>query len=139
MRIADAVCDLVSSGGTLRSNGLREVHTILESTSVLVKTTRPLSPEKKSDIDRLLQRIKGSQKAAQTKYIMMNAPRTALNTIKTLIPGMEEPSIMPLGDDGSRIAIHAVSVENIFWETMEQLKAAGASSILVLPIEKIIA
>jgi ATP phosphoribosyltransferase len=139
LRIADAVCDLVSSGGTLRSNGLKEVQTVLESTSVLVKTTRPLSTGQQSDIDRLLQRIKGSQKAAQTKYIMMNAPRTALKAIKDLIPGMEEPSIIPLGDDGKRIAIHSVSHENIFWETMEQLKSAGASSILVLPIEKIIA
>ena len=70
---------------------------------------------------------------------MMNAPREALDRIRKIIPGMEEPSVMPLGLDGARIAIHAVARENIFWETIESLKAVGASSILVLPIEKVIA
>lgn len=138
LKIADAICDLVSTGTTLRSNGLREVETILESESVLVQTRREISKQKSEDIARLLQRIEGVMKARQTKYIMMNAPRAALDQIRSLLPGMEEPSIMPLGSDGNHIAIHAVSHENIFWETMEKLKMAGASSILVLPIEKII-
>ena len=138
LKIAEAVCDLVSTGSTLRSNGLREVETVLESRSVLVQTRREISQAKAGEISRLLARINGVEHALRTKYIMMNAPRTALENIRSLLPGMEEPSIMPLGQDGSRIAIHAVSHENIFWETMEALKKAGASSILVLPIEKII-
>lgn len=137
LKIAEAVCDLVSSGATLRSNGLRPVETILESESVLV-STKALSPQKRIDIDRLLQRIEGVSLASQTKYIMMNAPRAAVAKIQSMLPGMEQPSIMPLGDDGDKVAIHAVSHETIFWETMEKLKKEGASSILVLPIEKII-
>lgn len=138
LHIADAICDLVSTGTTLRSNGLKEVDTILESESVFVQTRRSLSARKASEIQRLLTRIEGTMMAMQTKYIMMNAPREALARIRALLPGMEEPSILPLGTDESRIAIHAVSHEGIFWETMEGLKLAGASSILVLPIEKII-
>lgn len=138
LRIADAICDLVSTGSTLRSNGLREVETILQSESVLVQTKQPMSEQKQKDISRLLQRIEGVSRAKQTKYIMMNAPKSALPKIKTLLPGLENPSIMPLSDDSENIAIHAVSSENIFWETMENLKAAGANGILVLPIEKII-
>lgn len=138
LQIADAVCDLVSTGSTLRSNGLKEVAPILESQSVLIRTAKTLNPEREKDITRLLTRLEGSQRAAQTKYIMMNAPLSALPAIKKLIPGMEEPSVMPLNGSKDRIAIHAVASENIFWETMEELKEAGASSILVLPIEKII-
>jgi ATP phosphoribosyltransferase len=139
LKIADAICDLVSTGSTLRSNGLKEVETVLESESVLVRTRRPLGEVKQGEIDRLLQRIDSVRRAQQTKYIMMNASRCNLTRIRQLLPGLEEPTIMPLGGEGDRIAIHAVSHENIFWETMEQLKIAGASSILVLPIEKIIA
>ncbi len=135
LKIADAICDLVSTGATLRSNGLREVATILESESVLIQTKKR---EENSETARLVQRIDGVLKAAQTKYIMMNAPRAALPKIQALLPGLENPSILTLGGDGDRIAIHAVSHENIFWETMEKLKGAGASSILVLPIEKIV-
>ncbi len=139
LKIADAICDLIATGTTLRSNGLKEVQTVLESESVLVKTRRNLTGVKDAEIARLLQRIEAVQKAEQTKYVMMNAPRAALDTIRKLIPGMEEPTIMTLSGKDDRIAIHAVAHENIFWETMEALKAAGASSILVLPIEKIIA
>jgi ATP phosphoribosyltransferase len=90
------------------------------------------------DLARLMQRIHGVLRANRSKYIMMNAPRAALPKIQQIIPGMEEPSVMPLGTDGSKIAIHAVASEEIFWETIENLKAVGASSILVLPIEKVI-
>jgi ATP phosphoribosyltransferase len=138
LKIADAVCDLVSTGTTLRSNGLREVATILESESVLVQTKREISATKQAEIDRLMQRVDGTMQASQTKYIMMNAPREALTKIMSLLPGMDEPSIIPLGNFGERISIHAVSHEGIFWETMEELKRAGASGILGMPIEKII-
>jgi ATP phosphoribosyltransferase len=138
LKIAEAICDLVSTGSTLRSNGLKEVETILESESVLVRTKHKATPTKELEINRLLQRIDSVRRATQTKYIMMNASKNDLPKIRALLPGMEEPTIMPLGIDSDRIAIHAVSHENIFWETMEKLKLSGASSILVLPIEKII-
>lgn len=137
IKIADAICDLVASGETLRSNGLRAVENILTSEAVLVRGATSNATHD-ATIARLLQRIDGVMKATQVKYIMMNAPRAALAQIKTILPGMESPSIIPLGDDGAHIAIHSVAREEIFWETMERLKAAGASSILVMPIEKII-
>lgn len=139
LEIADAVCDLVSTGATLQSNGLREVTTIFKSSASLVRTGKVLSPQKMVLIERLLQRIDGVLKAGRSKYIMMNATQSSLPRIKALLPGMEEPSVMPLGTDGERVAVHAVASEDVFWETIENLKAAGASSILVLPIEKVIA
>lgn len=139
LHIADAVCDLVSTGSTLHSNGLREVQTVFESQAVLIGTRKPLSGAVAEAKRKALVRVDGVRAAARSKYIMMNAPRAALPAIQKVIPGMEEPSIMPLGTSGERIAIHAVSREDVFWDTMEKLKAVGASSILVLPIEKIIA
>ncbi len=139
LHIAEAVCDLVSSGATLRSNGLRELRTLFESEAVLLRTTRPFSAVMARDFERLLQRMRGVLEAAHSKYVMMNAPRAALEEIRRIIPGMEAPSVIPLGVDGTRVAIHAVARENIFWETIENLKAVGASSILVLPIETVIA
>jgi len=137
LQIADAICDLVSTGSTLRSNGLKEVQTILKSESVLIQTSKPFSEEKQNVISRLEQRLKGVMRAAKTKYIMMNAPKDALDKIKAIMPGLEEPSVIPLGANGEKIAIHAVAHEPDFWSTMEKLKEVGASSILVVPIEKI--
>ncbi|MFH1725427.1 MAG: ATP phosphoribosyltransferase [Elusimicrobiota bacterium] len=137
--IADCVCDLVSTGTTLRSNGLKEVETVFESECVLARTGLPLSAGQERTAARLLQRIDGVMRAADAKYIMLNAPADALSSLKKVLPGMEEPTIIPLGGDGKRVAVHAVAYEPVFWETMERLKAAGASSILVVPIEKIIA
>ncbi len=139
LRIADAICDLVSTGMTLKSNGLKEVIPLLESQAVMIRTAQPFSPLLTQDLERLIQRIRGVIQATQSKYIMMNAPRSALSEIQKIIPGMEEPSVMPLGITGDRIAIHAVARETLFWETIENLKAVGATSILVLPIEKVIA
>ena len=138
LNIADAICDLVSTGSTLQSNGLREVTEIFRSQACIVRTGRALSAEKTALMDRLLQRIQGVLKASRSKYIMMNAHMSALPRIRAILPGMEEPSVMPLGLDGERVAVHAVASEEVFWETIEKLKAAGASSILVLPIEKVI-
>lgn len=139
LHIADAVCDLVSTGSTLHSNGLREVQTVFESQAVLISTKKALPAVVTEARRKVLVRIDGVRKAARSKYIMMNAPKSALPAIQKILPGMEEPSIMPLGTSGERIAIHAVAPEEVFWDTMEKLKAVGASSILVLPIEKIIA
>lgn len=134
--VADAICDLVSTGGTLKSNGLKEVEVLLKSESLVVQTPQKMSDEKLETINRLMKRIEGLQKADSNKYIMMNAPRRALEEISKILPGMEHPSIMPLEGDEEKVAVHAVCSEDIFWSTMERLKAAGASSILVLPIEK---
>ncbi len=139
LNIADAICDLVSSGATLRSNGMKEVLPMFQSQAVLIRSGSEFSAELNTALNRLMQRVNGVIHASESKYIMMNAPVSALEKIRQIIPGMEEPSIMPLGNTGERIAIHAVARETIFWETIESLKAVGASSILVLPIEKVIA
>ncbi len=136
--VAEAICDLVSTGSTLRANNLREVQTVLASESVLVKTPRELSYEKAEVIRRLVSRVDGVQRADKNKYIMMNAPRAALPLIHDVLPGMDNPSIMQLDGAEEMVAVHAVCQENVFWETMEKLKAVGATSILVVPIEKIL-
>jgi ATP phosphoribosyltransferase len=134
--IADAICDLVSTGSTLEANGLKEVQTVLESEAVLIGTKQPQILEKQQTHDRFLKRIVGVLEATETKYVMLNAPASALSQIKDLLPGADAPTVIPLDDRGEMIAVHAVCRESVFWETMEQLKAVGASSVLVLPIEK---
>ena len=134
--LADAICDLVASGSTLEANKLRAVETIFKSTAVLLRNARELPAEKKHPLEILLRRIDGVQKAAGTKYIMLHAPKSALAEIKRLLPGSENPTVLPLAGDDTKVALHAVCSEAVFWETMESLKQAGASSILVLPIEK---
>jgi len=136
---ADMICDLVSSGATLKANKLVEGETILESTSVLIQTTVALSPEKQEWADKLVQRIQGVQAVRESKYIMMHAPRSSLDKIAELIPGAESPTILPLGGTDDTVAVHVVCRENVFWDTLENLKAVGASSILVVPVEKMLA
>ncbi|WP_429035095.1 ATP phosphoribosyltransferase [Aeromonas media] len=134
--LADAICDLVSTGATLEANGLKEVEVIYRSKAVLVQAPNPLSEAKQKLIDKLLPRIQGMQQARESKYIMLHAPKDKLDAITDLLPGAERPTIMQLAGDTNQVALHVVSSETLFWETMEQLKALGASSILVLPIEK---
>lgn len=134
--LADAICDLVSTGATLEANGLKEVEVIYRSKAVLVQTPNPLNEAKQKLIDKLLPRIQGMQQARESKYIMLHAPKDKLDAITDLLPGAERPTIMQLAGDTNQVALHVVSSETLFWETMEQLKALGASSILVLPIEK---
>jgi ATP phosphoribosyltransferase len=136
---ADLVCDLVSSGSTLSANHLREVTTVLESEAALIRTPVALSEEKAEWVRRLLLRIDGVQQVRESKYIMLHAPRSALPEIKKLLPGSEFPTVIPLDGPGDKVAIHAVCRENVFWETLESLKAAGASAVLVLPVEKMLA
>ena len=136
---ADFICDLVSSGSTLAANQLREVQTVLASEAVIIQTRTPLSDEKQDWVNRILQRLIGVLKVRESKYVMLHAPRSALDQIFALLPGSESPTIIGLGDDGDRVAVHAVCRENVFWETLENLKRAGASSLLVLPIEKMLA
>ncbi len=136
--LADAICDLVCTGATLHANGLREVETIFTSKAVLICRDEELFPEKQQMLDLLLPRLKGVMAARESKYIMMNAPRDKLAEIKAILPGAENPSIIELEGEKDRVALHVVSREKLFWETMEQLKALGASSILVVPIEKML-
>jgi ATP phosphoribosyltransferase len=136
---ADFICDLVSSGGTLVANGLREVAVLLQSEAVVIQTLAPLGDEKQALVDKIIQRLDGVLKVHDSKYIMLHAPREALAEIRALLPGSEAPTVMPLEGSDDRIAIHAVCRENVFWETLENLKAAGATSLLVLPVEKMLA
>ncbi len=134
--LADAVCDLVSSGSTLFMNGLKEVETILQSQAVLVKNNG-LSAEKQLLLEKLLFRIQAVKKAKNTKYILLNAPNDKLNEIISLLPGMKSPTVLPLAESGWS-SVHSVLNENDFWEIIEKLKDAGAQGILVVPIEKMI-
>jgi ATP phosphoribosyltransferase len=138
LEIADAISDLVSTGGTLKANGLEEVINIFDSETQLVKTNKPLSPGKLDLIERILQRIEGYQKAAKSRYILMNAPQEAVEKIKEILPSLKSPTVMPLADNGM-VAIHAVVPLSTFWDVMEQLKDAGATGIVMLPIESMIA
>jgi ATP phosphoribosyltransferase len=136
---ADYICDLVSTGSTLAANGLTEVETLLESEAVVIQTEAILSDEKQALVDRMLQRLDGVLQVRESKYIMLHAPRDALPQIRDLLPGSEAPTVIPLDGAGNKVAVHAVCRENVFWETLENLKAAGASSLLVLPVEKMLA
>jgi ATP phosphoribosyltransferase len=136
---ADFICDLVSTGSTLIANHLWEAETILESQAAIISTPVPVSAEKQEWIRRLGLRIDGVQQVKESKYIMLHAPRAQLAEIKKLLPGSESPTIMPLDGQNDKVAVHAVCRENVFWETLESLKQAGASAILVLPVEKMLA
>jgi len=134
--LADAICDLVSTGATLEANGLREVEVIYRSKACLIQRDGEMPEAKQQLIDRLMTRIQGVIQARESKYIMLHAPSERLDEIVALLPGAERPTILPLAGSQNRVAMHMVSSETLFWETMEKLKALGASSILVLPIEK---
>ena len=136
---ADYICDLVSTGSTLIANHLWEAETILESQAAIISTPVPVSPEKQEWIHRIRMRIDGVQQVKESKYIMLHAPRSKLADIKKLLPGSESPTVVPLDGSSDKVAVHAVCRENVFWETLESLKAAGASAILVLPVEKMLA
>jgi ATP phosphoribosyltransferase len=133
---ADAICDLVSTGATLAANDLVEAEVVLESRAVLV--TRADGPAEGWHM-RLLSRMEGVLRVRESKYIMLHAPRSALAEIRRLLPGSEAPTVMPLEGRDDKVAVHAVCRENVFWETLESLKAAGASAVLVLPVEKMLA
>lgn len=135
--LADAIADLVSTGATLEANGLKEAEVIYRSKAVLVQRSGDFCASNAQLIEKLLARMQGVQQAKESKYIMLHAPVSKLAQVKDLLPGAEDPTVLPLSSDKTKVAVHMVSSENLFWETMEQLKALGASSILVLPIEKI--
>ncbi|QJC28540.1 ATP phosphoribosyltransferase [Enterobacteriaceae endosymbiont of Plateumaris consimilis] len=134
--LADAICDLVSTGATLEANGVKEVEIIYISKACLIQRYGNIINIKQKLINKLLTRIKGVIKARESKYIMLHAPNEKLKDIIALLPGAEHPTILPLAGENNKVAMHMVSSETLFWETMEKLKLLGASSILVLPIEK---
>ena len=134
--LADAVCDIVSSGSTLMTNGLCEVSTILRSQAVII-SNKNLDTRKQSILDKLLFRIKAVKNAKENKYILLNAPETAIPSICKILPGMKSPTILPLVEKGW-CSLHSVVREEEFWERINQLKNAGAEGILVIPIEKMI-
>lgn len=134
--IAGFICDLVSTGATLEANGLKPVETVMESEAVLVRTRKAVNPEKTELGDNLLRRMEGVLATKESKYIMLNASGESLRTITALLPGAEAPTILPLHGRPGHFAVHAVCQESVFWETLQKLKAAGASAILVMPIEK---
>ena len=136
--IAGAVCDLVSTGATLEANGLKAVETVLESEAVLIRTRKAVPGVKRDSGERLLSRIEGVLGTRDAKYIMLNAPSEALAAISRLLPGAEAPTVLPLHGRPGHFAVHAVCRESVFWETLQQLKSAGASAILVLQIEKML-
>lgn len=134
--LADAICDLVSSGSTLFTNGLREVERVLNSEAVLAANAS-LTEEKKYILDKLLLRIKAVKAAANNKYILLNAPNHQLGNIASVLPGMKSPTIVPLAEPGWS-SVQSVVNENDFWEVIEKLKIFEAEGILVVPIEKMI-
>ncbi len=134
--LADAICDLVSSGSTLLKNGLQEVYTLLSSEAVLVANPS-LTDEKCALLEQLIFRIGTVLAAKSNKYILLNAPEESVEEICALIPGMKSPTILPLGKPGW-VSLHSVVNEDRFWEVTGKLKAAGAEGILVVPIEKMV-
>ena len=135
LKIADAVCDIVATGGTLDANGLKPVETVFTSEAILVRAPE-LAPAKAAILEGLAARIRGVVASRDAKYVMMNAPRDAVSAITALVPGAEAPTVLDLAGHADRVAVHAVCREAVFWSTLEKLKAVGASAILVLPIEK---
>jgi len=135
--LADAICDIVSTGSTLLGNGLKEVEVVMKSEAVLIAAPE-LESEKQEILDKLLFRIQSVQSARSNKYILLNCPNEAIDKITSVIPGMKSPTIMPLGRPGWS-SLHSVVNENDFWEKIDLLKSFGAEGILVIPIEKMIA
>lgn len=136
MKIAHAICDLVSTGATLEANGMKATDLVLKSEAVLIRSPKGPSAELDHTFDLLIRRFDGVVASTGAKYVMLNAPKEHLNEIIAMIPGADAPTIMPLAGRDDTVAVHAVCQENVFWDNLEKLKAAGASAILVLPIEK---
>lgn len=135
--LADAICDLVSSGSTLMSNGLKEVEVVMYSEAVLIGNLS-LSAGKNAVLNKLLFRVEAVQSAKNNKYILLNCPNNAITAISQALPGVKSPTVLPLGEPGWS-SIHSVVNENDFWEKIDLLKSLGAEGILVIPIEKMIA
>lgn len=134
--LADAIFDIVSSGSTLVSNNLKEVEKVIDSEAVLIGG-KALDAEKQEVLDELLFRFEAVKAASGKKYILMNVPRTQLDTVLQILPGIKSPTVLPLADK-DWCSVHTVLEEKFFWEIINRLKAAGAEGILVLNIEKMV-
>ena len=134
--LADAICDIVSSGSTLFKNNLKEVDTILKSDAVLAVSPK-LSDEKQAIIDKIQFRIKSVLKGRDSKYVLLNAPNDRIKDIISVLPGMKSPTVLPLAEEGWS-SVHSVISKNQFWDVIDDLKAKGAQGILVCPIEKMV-
>jgi ATP phosphoribosyltransferase len=134
--LADAVCDIVSSGSTLLSNGLKEADVIMRSEAVLV-SGKNLTADQEKTLNQLLFRMEAVQAGKNNKYILLNAPNDSIDKIISLLPGMKSPTVLPLAMEGWS-SLHSVVKEDEFWDVIEKLKEAGAQGILVAPIEKMI-
>lgn len=132
--LSDAICDIVSTGGTLKNNGLKPFAEVMKSEAVLIgKSGTELIPE----VQELLQRIRSVMRAKETKYVVLNVAKSNLENVVKLLPGVKSPTVVPLFEEGW-VAVHSVIAEQDFWEKINSLKAAGAQGIVVMPIEKII-
>jgi len=138
LNVSDATCDIISTGSTARVNGLEVIHTVMASEAVLVANPAAMrSVDKKRDIDLFILRLRSVLQARDKMYVMMNAPVDAVEKIKSLVPGMKSPTVVPLANR-NLVAVHSVVAESVIWEVIEKLKSAGASDIIVVPIVKII-
>jgi len=136
---ADAIVDLVSTGTTLRANHLRATDQVLSSQAAVYRSPRALDEAAERLLTTLLTRIEGVRRAAESKYVMLHAPRDRLAEISSILPGAESPTVLSLEGESDKVAVHAVCTEQVFWEHLERLERAGASAILVLPVEKMLA
>ena len=136
---ADCICDLVSSGATLAANQLAPWEKVYESEALLIAHKSKHNTETQALIDKLVQRVMGVLQVKESKYIMLHSPRENLESVTSLLPGSEFPTILPIEGVSDKVVVHAVCTETVFWETLESLTVAGASSILVLPVEKMLA
>jgi len=134
--LSDAVFDIVSTGSTLISNGLKEVEKVMDSQAVLISKPN-MEEEKEAHLSHLLFRIRSVKKSRKNKYILLNAPNDKLEEITALLPGMKSPTVMPLAEEGWS-SVHSVLNESEFWEVIDKLREKGAQGILVIPIEKMI-
>lgn len=139
MGVADAICDLVSTGATLEANGLEAFETVLESEAVLIKRPQARHVGIEETASLLIERFKGVIASRQTKYILLNAPADRLDEVRDILPGTDAPTVAPVVGREDVVAVHAVCTEEVFWTTLEKLKSVGARSILVMPIEKMMA
>ncbi|TVQ83407.1 MAG: ATP phosphoribosyltransferase, partial [Bacteroidetes bacterium] len=134
--LSGAIFDIVSTGSTLLSNGLKEVEVVLKSEAVLV-SRGGLEAEKQEILDKLVFRLNSVMKARTNRYVLLNAPNDSLDKIISIIPGMKSPTVVPLAEEGWS-AVHSVISEDRFWEVIDELKDAGAQGLLVIPIEKMV-
>lgn len=137
--LSDAICDIVSTGATLNANGLKVAETIYRSEALLIGPDAPLAPAKQAALDALSARIEGVLRSKDAKYVMMNAPRDAIDAIRGVLPGADSPTVLDLhGAGGDMVALHVLTTDAVVWEHLEELKAIGARAILVLDVDKML-